>query len=739
MKLFPKLRRALRHPAIRWASLVLAFVVGILAAVIVASLTVDLGPRVHAIAEREASKRIERPLHIGRLGIHLLRGRVVVEDLLIEGVNAGDRPFFTAKRLSISLDWSAVMQRRPEFIVTSVEMTDWRMLVEKWKDKHNFVKIDTGGDTTRKGPPRFTTTMKYLRASRGEFVYEDHQTPWSIHCPNLDLNIGNLPKYHGQAVFSGGVVQIQNYLPMSADMTASFVIDDGKILLDRIDMTTDGAKSFARGEVDARHWPEMSYEVKSRVNFPRMRHLFFNDESWELAGEGDFTGVFHLFKGGHDLTGTFTSEELGVNDYRFPELYGSLRWTPTAFEVWDAGAQAFGGDADLTFSIKPLGAGVRPTGRFDVAYSNVDVAEVSDFYDLRGVRFAGAASGHNLLEWPMGRLVEKTDEGAITVTPPPGIESMTASLAAAQAADPDHSRHEWGPFAPMPLPSHVPIAGNLTYRLDAHTVHLENGRFASERTNVIFEGTTDWGQASRIPFHVTSRDWQESDQLLAGIITDFGSPTGVVAFGGRGEFDGVMTGAFRRPRVEGEFMGEDLRAWDTLWGDGSAHIIVENNYVTVRDSTVRSGESEIRAEGKFSLGYPRADRGEEIDARFRIVRRDLDSLRHAFQLEEYPVSGALSGEFHLTGEYERPVGFGGMTIDQGVAYGEPFQKATAALRFDGSGVRLDGVNIAKEDGAVSGAAFIGWDSTYSFNADGRRIPVERMTTLRYPRAPLSGL
>src|SRR3989442_9906059 len=41
---------------------------------------------------------------------------------------------------------------------------------------------------------------------------------------------------------------------------------------------------------------------------------------------------------------------------------------------------------------------------------------------------------------------------------------------------------------------------------------------------------------------------------------------------------------------------------------------------------------------------------------FRVVRRDLDSLRHAFQIDDYPVSGRLSGEFHLTGEYEHPVG-----------------------------------------------------------------------------------
>ena len=57
------------------------------------------------------------------------------------------------------------------------------------------------------------------------------------------------------------------------------------------------------------------------------------------------------------------------------------------------------------------------------------------------------------------------------------------------------------------------------------------------------------------------------------------------------------------------------------------------------------------------------------------------------------MSGVLTGEFHLTGEYERRFGFGAMTIDDGVAYGEPFESGTASLRFDGAGVRLDGAHV----------------------------------------------
>ena len=86
---------------------------------------------------------------------------------------------------------------------------------------------------------------------------------------SLTVDIGNLPKYHGTASFTGGTVKIQNYLPMWANMKAAFVIDGGRIHLERIDLQTDGATTVARGDVDASHWPNQAYQVQSRVHFPR--------------------------------------------------------------------------------------------------------------------------------------------------------------------------------------------------------------------------------------------------------------------------------------------------------------------------------------------------------------------------------------------------------------------------------------------------------------------------------------
>src|SRR5690348_18110020 len=99
-----------------------------------------------------------------------------------------------------------------------------------------------------------------------------------------------------------------------------------------------------------------------------------------------------------------------------------------------------------------------------------------------------------------------------------------------------------------------------------------------------------------------------------------------------------------------------LRAWDEMWGDARAQLVVENGYVTVTQGVVTMGNSRIETDGRFSIGYPRKDHGEEINARFIVTNRPVAGLRHAFGIDGYPVDGQLSGEFHLYGAYTAPFG-----------------------------------------------------------------------------------
>ena len=458
-----------------------------------------------------------------------------------------------------------------------------------------------------------------------------------------------------------------------------------------------------------------------------------------------------------------------MNTYRFPHLKGTVVWLPDSLEVPEASAGVFGGQSQFSYKMwkeeARRGAGGaesrrrpsraeaagKPSGgggwlaRFDARYQDVDLARYTDFLETKGLRVAGRASGQNRLEWPLGHFSTGLHgEGQANVRTSGDVPVQGAVLTPDQIAAAEARGIDVGPFNPALNVGYVPIAGHISYTFSPDWITLGDSWLATPTSYASFSGRTAWLQNASIPFHVTSSDWQESDRLMAAILTAFNSPTSAVQMSGFGTFDGVMTKSFRAPRIEGKFSGGALSAWNVVWGHGTADVVVENSYVDVKNARIIAplsdgGESQLDVNGKFSLGYPRRDHGEEINAYVVMKNRPLVDLRLAFALYDYPVDGLVSGEYRLQGGYETPNGFGRLQIDHGVAYGEPFERATADLRFEGTGVRLDRMNISKGSGAVTGAAWVGWDGTYSFNADGRRIPMESLKKFSLPRAPLSGL
>ena len=85
-------------------------------------------------------------------------------------------------------------------------------------------------------------------------------------------------------------------------------------------------------------------------------------------------------------------------------------------------------------------------------------------------------------------------------------------------------------------------------------------------------------------------------------------------------------------------------------------------------------------------------------------------------------------------------GSGTMRIDRGEAWREPFEKATADLELEGSGMRVNRIEMQKGTGLVRGAARLGWRM-----APTRSMPTaiacrsSRSPTSSSTQAPLSGV
>ena len=188
------------------------------------------------------------------------------------------------------------------------------------------------------------------------------------------------------------------------------------------------------------------------------------------------------------------------------------------------------------------------------------------------------------------------------------------------------------PRSPVPEPAdfdpylrpRLSLGADLHYSFGPDGFTFADSWAATRATYVAFNGrrtpkTDESAAAGDFAFHVTSHDWQESDRVLASIMSALSSPTKAIKVGGRGLFDGTMTGPFSDPLIKGRFSGEAMHVWDVTWGKASGDITVNNSYVDITNSQITNTTGGVIVpNGKFSLGLDRKDGGEEIKARVTV-------------------------------------------------------------------------------------------------------------------------
>ena len=266
------------------------------------------------------------------------------------------------------MPWSTLFNRRVVF--DTIELTDWQMHVETLRDgTHNFPKLTPRGP---RGRSSWTTTLRYVNAGRGQFTYQDHNTPWGIVARNLDVTVarpGN--EYVGQASFSDGLTMMQGYVPFRTDMQSTFKIEGGRVLFDRIDLDDRRYRvgPQRRRQPDVLAGTDAAGEVHDRPPEDAgalLRGRDLQAERARASSPARFTSSkSHCPDGktrtGRELKGDFVSTTAGVNDMRFDQLRGTVRWTPEVLRISEATTKLYGGDARFTYLMAPLNApGVTP-------------------------------------------------------------------------------------------------------------------------------------------------------------------------------------------------------------------------------------------------------------------------------------------------------------------------------------------------------------------------------------------
>src|SRR6185436_3345599 len=104
--------------------------------------------------------------------------------------------------------------------------------------------------------------------------------------------------------------------------------------------------------------------------------------------------------------------------------------------------------------------------------------------------------------------------GQIDVTPPAGVTlAETALPATVRTPEPAATFNKNEPLGALAA------GGQVRYGFDTGGFEFDARWVASATSYVTFHGRANLSGSSNVPFHVTSLDWQESDRLLAAILT----------------------------------------------------------------------------------------------------------------------------------------------------------------------------------------------------------------------------
>lgn len=724
----------------RWTRWGLYLLAAVVAAFLISLITIDLGPELRDRAERAGSNYLERPLHIESLHVELWSGRFVANTVVIEGVTPESTPFLRADRVFVSVPWRALLTRE---LILEIEIDRWAIQIESWVGRSSTPRIMPRGG----GGSSLAVTVKHVFARGGQFRYIDHVLPWDITCENAAINFvfaPSLNKYVSTLGFKGGVVNIQTYQPVRVDaMSARLTVDGPMLRVHQMDIVADGSRSRLTGVVNASRWPEQDFDIESEIDIARMKELFFYGQNFTASGRGRYVGKFHKYQRGFEVNGKFTSPVMRVSGLDFPNLTGHVVWLPSRLEVVSTESAFYGGTAKIGYALDTSTKGT--LADLSLRYRNVDLTQFGAVMGWKGITLASRANGWHTMQWPSGRFAEMKGEGVLRASPEDGRALASMTLPATAVYAPKETSFD--PHRVLPPQS---AGGEITYTMSPTTVTFAESWAATPETHLSFSGETGWRDNTAIPFRVASTDWQASDRLLAGVLTAFGSPTSAIEIGGRGVFDGVLTKWFGRPHIAGHLEADGIRAWDVDWGRGRADLVIENSYVTVTNSFIgenaEPGTPRMVANGRYSLGYPRADGGEQFDARIRIDDWPLVDFRHAFLLDDWPVTGTTFADLRLYGDYEGPEGFGLIRVSPGTGWEETFETFTARASFERVGLRLDQIEVTKSTGVAHGAAYVGWPApsnnewgTYSFTFDAERIPVESLVSFTVPDADLTGV
>jgi translocation and assembly module TamB len=316
--------------------------------------------------------------------------------------------------------------------------------------------------------------------------------------------------------------------------------------------------------------------------------------------------------------------------------------------------------------------------------------------------------------------------------------------------------------------SNVPVSGEVVGHYDGRIEVVNIAQLtlrspsATLTTNGVL-GVNVGDPLTNLQVNLQTRDLGEFDQLLQTLAFEGNGRKGAAAIPvvlhGNANFVGTAKGAIRNMEVKGHLTANDLVLQASEFGEDVPDVHIDslvtnadyspNGGVTVVSSTIERGTAVLNLVGTVKphheilhgAGTYAWDKEMEIDASAKLANgQATDVLQIAGMQAKVPVTGTVNLDLSGSGTIHNIIGGGMVTLTNGVAYGENYQKIAVDIAAEGQQVSLTKVLLEAHGLSITGSAGYNLGTKLiRAQASGNNLQLSKFDTIRKAEPDADGV
>jgi translocation and assembly module TamB len=592
----------------------------------------------------------------------------------------------------------------------------------------------------------FALSINQIEVRHGDLIWGNQRIPLDFAASNVSADMSYAlfrRTYDGNLLIGKADIAYANYHPFSWTAEAHFSLSRNRLLLQLLKATSGRSTLQAKGQVQNFSQPDFS-QIKIDADYDASLDL---SEAAVIVGRPEFRrGVVRLT--GH---GSWSPEDFSTIG---KVLLSNLDWRDLPMGLHNASLSAqyavnpkrlvlsqiqglvfagsVSGDAEVNQWLNLQPAGPAPKGKekekvaerqagvVRVRFKDLSAAEVAAAFSTSSrpfhrLKLAGLASGNLEARWKGSPRYAEARFVSDVVPPPHPYRTQ------------------------LPITAHV----QGVYRAGPGELQLDQLNAATRATQVRAAGTLS--SSAAIKLSVITTDLSEWGPVFSA--AGYSGPI-PVTLKGHASFNGTATGKLTEITISGNLQSQDFETlipatsqtaekmvhWDALRAD----VQLSPSLFSVHDGSLSRNPDSLKFDFRLQLFNRQFTPASTFRARLDTQNADIASIL-ALVGYSYPVTGTMDFHARVAGTRADPHGEGRIHFRNGTVYGEPIERLSSDLVFNGTEIELKNLALSHYEASISGdAAYNPTGQTFHFNLNGSNFDLSRVPRLQEGRVQIDG-